>query len=208
MEAIKVELQTNANAPVGLARMEVVDEAFRRLIELRKHNALLSGYKSLHATAGMQVLQSQLEATTSWRHEYDAMRRLSIQGSDTSVQKLVAALHQLGDLGALLLNDYLGFIEEAYCASARPTKQQALEAMSAATFQTAAQKAVVVPDSGSLLTNIIGKHVPELASAMKVEENCTVVPGILVAAEQSNIVVQQMELKQLPVTPLGFSICP
>ena len=42
VQAINVELQTNANAPSGLGRQEVLDEAFRRMIELRKHNAVLN----------------------------------------------------------------------------------------------------------------------------------------------------------------------
>lgn len=146
----------------------------------------------------MEVLQSRLEETTSWRHEYEAKRRISTHSYDSSVQKLVADLHTLEDLGALVLNDYLGFVEEADRAAARPIKQQILEAKSADNFQMTAHKSVVIPAGGSLLTNIIGKQ--ELASAMKLEENCTVVPGILVGADQCNNAPQQMQLKQLPVT--------
>ena len=61
MEAIKVELQTNANAPASLGRQEVLDEAFRRLIELRKHNALLNQILSQgHAVDMQQALLGQL----------------------------------------------------------------------------------------------------------------------------------------------------
>ena len=62
MEAIQVELQTNANAPAGLGRIEVVDEAFRRLIELRKHNALNQVLAQGHSVGMHQALLSRLPA--------------------------------------------------------------------------------------------------------------------------------------------------